>query len=80
VVLVGSGIESGEFYISSNALIAEEKESGWKKIALEFMVDKEVTGGVIKVYAWNSGKEPVFFDDFRCDRISPVNNDNMRND
>jgi hypothetical protein len=80
VVLVGSGIESGEFYISSNALIAEEKESGWKKIALEFMVDKEVTSGVIKVYAWNSGKEPVFFDDFRCDRISPVNNDNMRND
>lgn len=80
VVLVGSGIESREFYISSNALIAEEKESGWKKIALEFMVDKEVTGGIIKCYVWNSGKEPVFFDDFRCDRISPVNNDNKHNE
>ncbi len=80
VVLVGSGNDSGEFYISSNALIAEDKESGWKKIALEFIVDKEVTGGIIKIYAWNSGKEPVFFDDFRCDRISPVNNDNERND
>ncbi|MBK6962621.1 MAG: hypothetical protein IPH20_01460 [Bacteroidales bacterium] len=80
VVLVGSGTESGEFYISSNALIAEEKESGWKKIALEFMVDKEITGGIIKVYVWNNSKEPVFFDDFRCDRISPVNNDNEHND
>jgi hypothetical protein len=80
LVLVGSGLNSGEFYIPSNNLIAEEKETGWKKIALEFMVDKEVKDGIIKVYVWNSGKEPVYLDDFRCDRISPVAIENENNE
>jgi hypothetical protein len=80
LVLVGSGLNSGEFYIPSNNLIAEEKETGWKKIALEFMVDKEVKNGIIKVYVWNSGKEPVYLDDFRCDRISPVAIENENNE
>ena len=73
LVLVGSGINGNEFYISSNKVIAKEETSGWNKIALEFRVDKSVESGIIKIYVWNKGQQPVFLDDFRYDRISPMN-------
>ncbi|PKO99878.1 MAG: hypothetical protein CVU14_07780 [Bacteroidetes bacterium HGW-Bacteroidetes-9] len=79
IALVGSGIKRNDFYVSSNKVIAEEA-SGWKKIALEFMVDKFVDGGIIKIYVWNKGQKPVFLDDFRFDRISPLTNKKITNE
>ncbi|MBL7904784.1 MAG: hypothetical protein JNL22_07155 [Bacteroidales bacterium] len=79
VVLVGSGLDSKEFYISSNALLAEDQD-GWKKISMDFTVDREIKDQKIKIYVWNSGKETVFFDDFRCDRISPLTIDLKANE
>lgn len=79
VVLVGSGLDSQEFYVSSNALIAEE-ENGWKKISMDFTIDRRIKDDIIKIYVWNSGKETVFFDDFRCDRISPLTIDLTANE
>lgn len=79
VVLVGSGLDSKEFYVSSNALIAEDG-SGWKKISMNFTIDRRIKDDIVKIYVWNSGKETVFFDDFRCDRISPITIDQTANE
>lgn len=53
-----------DFYLPSN----EENiqvESGWKKIILRFWVPKNIDGSQLSIYLWNSGPEPVYFDNYQ---------------
>lgn len=52
------------FYIGSNTY-AEEVPSGWKKIVLNFWVPRELDPNDFSVYLWNSGTQPVYFDDLQ---------------
>lgn len=50
-----------EFYMVSNE---ESTDSvGWRKISLSFWLPQKLNAETFKVYLWNSGQEPVYFDD-----------------
>jgi uncharacterized membrane protein len=52
------------FYFLSNT--AEETHpSGWKKMELSFWVPQNLDLNKLVVYLWNSGSEPLYFDDFK---------------
>lgn len=52
-----------EFYMVSND---EETDSlGWGKISLSFWLPEKLNAETFKIYLWNSGQEPVYFDDLQ---------------
>jgi hypothetical protein len=51
-----------DFYQSSNTLI-EKDSAGWEKLQLNFVVPNVVKTSDFSVYVWNSGPDPVYFDD-----------------
>ncbi len=53
-----------DFYQSSNEYELTE-ESGWKKIVLMFWVPEKPFPKNYSFYLWNSGQEPIYFDDLQ---------------
>jgi len=72
VVLVASALNSDDFYRYSGEVVREERKKGWKQLHLEFITSSELEEGILKIYVWNKGRQTVYLDDFRCERIKPV--------
>lgn len=62
-VLVASGADSDFFYAKSNST-GEKDAKGWSRISLSFRIPVGLKGNKIKLYLWNHGSKPVWFDDF----------------
>ena len=52
-----------KFYQSVNSGSVPDS-AGWVKMELNFLMPGNAENEPLKIYLWNSGKEPVFFDDF----------------
>jgi hypothetical protein len=52
-----------EFYMVSNEEATDSL--GWRKISLSFWLPKKLNSENFKIYLWNSGQEPVYFDDLQ---------------
>ncbi|MFA5972310.1 MAG: DUF2079 domain-containing protein [Lentimicrobiaceae bacterium] len=50
------------FYQSVNSGI-ETDSTGWEKLELKFLVPEQKNDAIFTIYLWNSGPEPVYFDD-----------------
>ena len=61
--LVVSSANADLLYETSKG--AEEKdEKGWSKISVTFRVPAGYSENKLKVYLWNTGESPAWFDDF----------------
>lgn len=47
--------------------IAETRDNGWQRIFCTLEVPAESQGKELKVYCWNGGKQPVYFDNMRVE-------------
>lgn len=52
-----------EFYMVSNEAVADSM--GWQKLSLSFWLPQNLNTETFKIYLWNSGQEPVYFDDLQ---------------
>lgn len=52
-----------EFYMVSNEEATDSL--GWRKISLSFWLPQKLNAETFKIYLWNSGQEPVYFDDLQ---------------
>lgn len=43
--------------------VVEKSDSGWEKIQFEFTPPPESKNQTLKIYCWNNGHEPIYFDD-----------------
>lgn len=55
-------------YRSANDHVATDPD-GWKRINLYVTIPESFEGQPLKIYVWNSGEEPVYFDDLQIIRI-----------
>jgi uncharacterized membrane protein len=53
------------FYYLNGKPDAETSEDGWKKLELGFWVPQHLDLVDLSLYLWNSGPEPVYFDNFQ---------------
>lgn len=44
--------------------ILETNEAGWEKIQFTFQVPQNTKNETLHLYCWNTGKNPIYFDDF----------------
>jgi hypothetical protein len=51
------------YYINRNSDI--EVSDDWKKLELSFWIPQHLDMSNLIVYLWNSGSEPIYFDDFQ---------------
>jgi hypothetical protein len=52
-----------EFYMVSNETVADSL--GWRKLSLSFWLPENLNTETFKIYLWNSGQKPVYFDDLQ---------------
>ena len=57
-----------DFYMAFKT-VTEVDNSGWGKLEAEISIPPNVQG-YFKIYLWNPGSEPVFFDDLMIEQIS----------
>jgi len=67
--LVASAANDKSFYAQTADYLTTD-ENGWKKVTLDFTIPQEFTGGSLKLYLWNNGDSPVWFDDLSIARIN----------
>lgn len=65
--LVASAGASDPFYQQSNGFV-ETDPKGWKNITLDLKIPDNFKGDKIKIYFWNHGNTPVWFDDIEIDK------------
>jgi len=61
--LVVSAFNSELFYARSKGTL-EKDAKGWSKLVVAFKVPEEFREDKLKVYLWNPGEKPAWFDDF----------------
>jgi hypothetical protein len=66
-ILVASAADSDLFYKSSTST-GEKDARGWNKIGLVFRIPMGFKEKQIKLYLWNHGEKPAWFDDFKLTR------------
>jgi hypothetical protein len=66
--LVFSATREADFYRAFRNVV-EIDEQGWGKVETEITIPSQVHG-YFKIYLWNPGSEPVFFDDLMIERVS----------
>jgi len=47
--------------------VVEKSENGWEKIQFIFSPPPASKNRTLKIYCWNKGYEPIYFDDFAID-------------
>jgi uncharacterized membrane protein len=67
-MVAGAGRPAG--YYNTGHQVAGS-EAGWELIRKEVFVTQTWPGQKLRVYLWNTAKDPVYFDDFRIVRITP---------
>ncbi len=60
-----------------DAISSEKDSSGWEKLEIDFFIPSDYRNQEIRIYAWNKGKEPIYFDDLRINQISEKINYNF---
>jgi hypothetical protein len=58
-------VSCGSRFYYLNGKPNDEEPDGWKKLELGFWVPKHLDLNNLKVFLWNSGNEPAYFDDFQ---------------
>lgn len=61
-------IEDTKDYLTQ-ALPEFREESGWERLAYRFVVPADYRGGGIKIYAYHTHRQPVWYDDFEIVQI-----------
>ncbi len=67
VFLVASAGSADPFYVQSKGNVDMDSK-GWKKVMLNFKMPPSFKGDKIKIYLWNHGNSPVWYDDFQLTR------------
>ena len=57
------GAIDGKFWQAAEKVI-EKREDGWEKIQFTFVVPNFTKNELLKLYCWNPGSQPVYFDNF----------------
>jgi hypothetical protein len=65
--LVVSSQNADLVYAKSKGM-AEKDAKGWMKVALSFKIPKDFKEDHLKIYLWNNGTKPAWFDDFEIKR------------
>jgi len=68
-ILVAADKTSKRMYISGKRIFKRE-ESGWELLAIDFEIPKKMHKKSIKIFAWNQGGQPVFFDDLKIVKVT----------
>ena len=66
--LVASGGDADPFYQQSTGYV-ETDSRGWEKVILGFKIPAGFKGNKLKIYLWNHGSSPVWFDDFKVEKF-----------
>jgi uncharacterized membrane protein len=53
----------GNYFYESASTGTATDSTGWEKLELKFLVPEQKNDAVLIIYLWNSGPEPVYFDD-----------------
>jgi len=69
--LVLSGEDSSLLYVTASPDMGL-KESDWYPVRMKAVIPAAMAGKRIKLYAWNKGKNPVYFDNFRMEIYRPI--------
>lgn len=56
------------FYIQSKGFVETDSSGNWEKVILTVVIPMDFSGAKLKVYLWNYGDQPVWFDDFEITR------------
>lgn len=72
--ICASKVKSSDFYQSTNKILSSEKS--WEKLNLAFTIPNDYSETELKIYLWNAGKEPIYFDDLIID-ITPKKQENL---
>lgn len=67
--LVARNGTSGSFYEQNKGYL-ETDEKGWSKVTLNIKIPAGFAGNKLKIYLWNHGEGPVWFDDFEIIKYS----------
>jgi len=60
---------SKNYYNSQNVSVQKE-ENGWELLNVKLIVPSHIKGENIIIYLWNSGKNPIYFDDLSIKYLS----------
>ncbi|MBK9357966.1 MAG: hypothetical protein IPN08_11330 [Bacteroidales bacterium] len=77
--IVLSGEDSPLLYTTASP-DTELKESEWYQVRLKAVIPSFMAGKKIKLYAWNKGKDLVYFDNFRMEIYRPIKTLNTTNE
>ena len=71
--IVMSSVEpEGFYYTSVDDTIT--KNTGWQLLQLNHKINQDEAGMPLKIYVWNKGKDPAWFDNFRMEYYSALKN------
>ena len=65
--LVAAAGSADVFYQQNNGYIDTDSK-GWQKVTLSFKIPEGFKENKLKIYLWNNGNSPVWFDDFKIAR------------
>ncbi|MBI9037306.1 MAG: CotH kinase family protein [Bacteroidales bacterium] len=60
---------SNNYYNSQNISVQKE-ENGWERLNVKIIIPSHIKDDSIIVYLWNSGKDPIYFDDLSIKYLS----------
>jgi hypothetical protein len=69
--LVLSGEDPTLLYVTASPDMGLN-ESDWYPVRMRAVIPATIAGKRIKLYAWNKGKNPVYFDNFRMEIYRPI--------
>ena len=62
------------FYLSGSKVESDD-ETGWVKLALSFWIPQDLSDDDLRIYFYNSGNQPVYFDDLKIISYCEKQND-----
>jgi hypothetical protein len=65
--IVAAGTDAKSFYSQTCTPVSNDA-NGWNKLLLTFTLPESMNGKFMKIYAWNSGKSTIYFDDLLVKR------------
>ena len=65
------GDENGKYFYKAVEEYDSVGSDGWKRLSLTFYVPPNLNSATLRTYAWNPGKDSVFFDDISITRLAP---------
>lgn len=60
-------VASSKGFWKAGEEVIEKSENGWEKISFSFVLPPESKNYPLKIYCWNNGNAPVWFDDLEIE-------------